>query len=286
MEKPNSFVAQIENGFRFGHELATIEDLLAKPIHIKHAHPTYEIYYLESGNVTYTVAGKVYKVNPGDVVIMNAYVLHSVDIEPTADYHRYVLEFKIDSIPVLNGINPIARFFNTSEFINVIPKELVEKSKILDILKKMESEYDSEDEYCNHILTSNITLCVVEIAKLIDLEQNLGYKYIKHSDKNSEIVNRVIQYINSNIKEDLSVVEIAQEVGFSKSYLQHIFKEVVGTPISQYILIQKMQTANFLLQNGKSLKQVSDELGYKYYPTFHATYKKFFGYSPKSQKKK
>ena len=73
-------------------------------------------------------------------------------------------------------------------------------------------------------------------------------------------------------------------MNYSKSYLQHVFKETIGVPISQYILIQKMQTANFLLEEGKSLKVIAYELGFKYYPTFFSAYKKFFGYCPKERK--
>ena len=74
-------------------------------------------------------------------------------------------------------------------------------------------------------------------------------------------------------------------MNFCKSYVQHLFKDGMGVPISKYILIQKMQTANFLLEEGKTLKEVAKELGYKYYPTFFSAYKKFFGYSPKERKK-
>lgn len=45
-----------------------------------------------------------------------------------------------------------------------------------------------------------------------------------------------------------------------------------------------MQTANFLLEEGKSLKVIAYELGFKYYPTFFSAYKKFFGYCPKERK--
>ena len=278
-------VVRNENGLRFAHELATIEELKTKPISLMHAHKAYEIYYLESGNVKYTVSDKEYIVAPGSVVVINAYVLHKVDVTPTEDYKRYVLECPINNVPVINGVNPLNRFFNTNKFINIIPKELVEKSNVLNILQRMENEYKFDDVYNNHILSSNIILYIVEVAKLIDEEQKIHYNFVNTAEKNSGVINRIIQHINDNINNKITIDSIAREMNFSKSYLQHVFKESMGVPISQYILIQKMQTANFLLEEGKSLKQVSYELGYKYYPTFFSAYKKFFGYCPKERKK-
>lgn len=279
-----SFVVKNENGLRFAHTLTTSEELKTRPISLMHAHKAYEIYYLENGKVKYTVSDKEYKVEPGSVVIINAYVLHKVDVESDTDYQRYVLECPVNNIPTINGISPLNRFFNTNNFINIIPKEFVEKSNVLDMLKRMEREYDPDDEYSNHILSSNIILYIVELAKIINIEQKLNYKFVGIQEKNSDINNKVIQFINDNIRNKLSIDSIAKELNFSKSYIQHIFKEGIGVPISQYILIQKMQTANFLLEEGKSLKEVSSELGYKYYPTFFSAYKKFYGYSPKEGK--
>lgn len=277
-------IVKIENGLRFAHELTTIRELETRPISLMHAHKAYEIYYLVSGNVTYTVSDKQYKVAPGSVVIINAYVLHKVDVKPYSDYERYVLECPVTNVPIINGINPLNRFFNTNAFINIIPPEFVKKSRALHFLQRMENEYDLEDEYNNHILSSNIILYIVELAKIMDAEQKLSYHFVKSVEKNSDINNRVIQFINDNIRNKITIDKIAKELNFSKSYLQHAFKESIGVPISQYILIQKMQTANFLLEEGKSLKEVSSELGYKYYPTFFTAYKKFYGFCPKERK--
>ena len=280
-----SLIVKIENGLRFAHECTTIRELEIRPISLMHAHKAYEMYYLVSGDVTYTVSDKQYKVAPGSIVIINAYVLHKVDVKPNCDYERYVLECPVTNVPIINGINPLNRFFNMNEFINIIPKEFVEKSNALSILERMEKEYDPADEYNNHILSSNIILYIVELAKIIDGEQKLNYNFVKSFEKNSEINNHIIQFINDNIRKKITIDTIAKELNFSKSYLQHAFKESVGVPISQYILIQKMQTANFLLEEGKSLKEVSSELGYKYYPTFFTAYKKFYGFCPKERKR-
>lgn len=277
-------IIKYESGLRFAHQLTTVRQLETRPISLMHAHKSYEIYYLESGDVKYTVADKIYKVQPGSIVVINAYVLHKVDVSPTCDYSRYVLECPINNVPTINRVNPLNRFFNTDRFVHIIPREYVETTNILSMLKQMESEYNPNDEYANHILNAYIIRYIVEVAKIVDAEQNIKYHFVSGADKNSELNNRIIQFINDNIRNKISLDDIAKAMNFSRSYIQHIFKEGVGVSISQYILIQKMQTANFMLEEGKSLKEIANELGYKYYPTFFSAYKKFFGYSPRERK--
>lgn len=280
------FLAQNETGLRFAHVLTSQEELKDKPIALMHAHKSYEIYYLVSGDVTYTISDKEYKIKPGSIVILNAYVLHKVNVNAGEDYERYVLECPFINIPTYNGINPLNRFFNTNDFVHVIPPKFVETSNIVDRLKTIVSEYDANDEYNNHILIANIINYVVEIAKLVGEEQKISYNFVKNVEKNSDIINKIIQFINDNINKKISIDTIADEMNFCKSYIQHLFRDSIGVPISKYIIIQKMQTANFLLEEGKTLKEVATELGYKYYPTFFSAYKKFFGFCPKEKKQK
>lgn len=279
------FVATNQSGLRFAHVVSTTEELVKKPVSLMHAHKGYEIYYLVSGNVVYTISDKKYIIEPGSIIVINAYVLHKVDVDPSSTYERFVLEVPLNDIPTFNGINPLNRFFNVNDFINVIPKEIVDNSNILERLNRIVSDYDEKDEYANHLLISNIIQYIVEIAKSVNQEQKINYNFINNGDKNSIIVNKIIQFINDNIRNKITVDSIADEMNFCKSYVQHLFKECIGVPISKYILIQKMQTANFLLEEGKTLKEVAQELGYKYYPTFFSAYKKFFGFCPKERKK-
>ena len=280
-----NFEVEISENFRFAHQLTKKETLNVKRQHLSHSHPTYEIYYLISGDVNYTIAGNKYHINPGEIVIVNSFSFHTVDVSAKNDYERFVLEFYSNNIQTINGINPISRFFNADEFIHIIPKQITEKYQILDKLYEMKNGYDKNDEYANHVLVSNITKFAVDIAKIINIESANKYNYINTAKKNINVINATIKYINQNITKNISIDKIAKEVGFSKSYLQHIFKETIGTSILQYISSQKMQIANYLLSTGSAPQYVCDYLGYKYYPTFSSTYKKIFDRSPRESKK-
>ena len=56
-----------------------------------HNHDFYEIYYFISGNVTYLVEGKTYRLKPGDILLVNNRELHKPSIESGKPYERIVI---------------------------------------------------------------------------------------------------------------------------------------------------------------------------------------------------
>ena len=97
-----------------------------------------------------------------------------------------------------------------------------------------------------------------------------------------EIINGVSNYIKANLDKKITIDDISNSVFLSKSYLQHLFKQYYGIPVSEYVFIQKMHVAQHMLENGASLAETASALGYKYYSSFCMNYKKYFGIPPKS----
>lgn len=271
-----------KTGFTFHHTLSTVEQIKSYGADQRHSHPQYEIYYLISGNVKYHISGQTYVIKKGDILILNAFEYHRTEILPTEDYDRYVLEFTGENVPIINGFNPLENFFKVNPFISFIPKEIVKKYKIFDYLKEVEEEAKNVNSYTNHAILSLIIGVVSRIGKAINEIENVSSLNISLGSLTDEYVNKAIAYINKNVHKKIKIEDIALSINISKSYLQHLFKNSVGIPISTYINKQKMQVAQFMIKSGKSLEEIANELGYEYYSTFSASYKKFFGVSPRN----
>ena len=64
------------SGFSFKHVLTPTSDMYKRSVSTTHSHPTFEIYYLINGNVNLHVSGQTYRIQTGDIVILNAYENH------------------------------------------------------------------------------------------------------------------------------------------------------------------------------------------------------------------
>jgi AraC-like DNA-binding protein len=100
-----------------------------------------------------------------------------------------------------------------------------------------------------------------------------------------ENIGVILDYINENISEELSIDNLANKFYLSKYYLMHKFKKQTGYTVHNYILQKRLIMSNSLIKSGKSITQVCAECGFCDYSTFFRAFKKMFGVSPKEHYK-
>ncbi len=99
--------------------------------------------------------------------------------------------------------------------------------------------------------------------------------------KHSDIIQRVMEYINNHLSDKISLNDISNYVNFSVSYLSRIFKEETGENISAYINRMRVEQAKVLLLNPKySLLDIAAISGFEEQSYFNKVFKKLCGITP------
>lgn len=94
-------------------------------------------------------------------------------------------------------------------------------------------------------------------------------------------VQRIRNYIDRNVRLDLSLADAAGFANMSPSYFSKYFKREVGKNYVTYLTEHKMALARrMLLQSGLSVVQISNELSYSRPSYFSKTFKKAVGLPP------
>ena len=111
-------------------------------------------------------------------------------------------------------------------------------------------------------------------------------KNLKASSKYSKPVIRCIDHIYTHLHMRITLTELADRVSLSPSYLSRLFKKETGLSISEYISVQKIETAkNMLLYSDYSPSQISSVLGYPSQSYFTERFKKSTGATPLEYRK-
>jgi len=98
-----------------------------------------------------------------------------------------------------------------------------------------------------------------------------------------KIINEVCFYIRENIEKDLDFKKLAEDNNLGYSYFRKIFKNYTGVPPLKYHLDLKIIRAkDMILSGGKSIKEISFELGFKSNYYFSRAFKSKMGVSPSS----
>jgi len=107
------------------------------------------------------------------------------------------------------------------------------------------------------------------------------------SIKTKQIVDSATEYIRSNVRKNITLLDVAEAVFISQYYLSHVFREVLGCTVIEYITKVKMETAKKLLHNPKnSVADVSEKLGFGDTSYFSKVFKKNEGITPTQFRKR
>lgn len=100
--------------------------------------------------------------------------------------------------------------------------------------------------------------------------------------KKSDVMNRIIDYINRNFNKNITLDLVALEIGLSPQYLSKIFKEQYGSTFIEFITLKRLKYAEELLSKGnRNIKEISKLTGYEDSNYFCRVFKKETGKSPK-----
>ena len=96
-------------------------------------------------------------------------------------------------------------------------------------------------------------------------------------------INKVYDYIDAHIGDDMTLMELSDVAGFSKYHFHRIFAAMTGETLFSFIQRLRLERAAALLcapENGASVTAVAMRLGFSSPSVFSRAFKKRFGMAP------
>jgi len=258
-----------------------------------HSHKEYEIYLFHSGECKYLIHNRIYDLKPGDLLLMDGLTLHRANPAPSVPYERSMVHFSpkwlqpvIDVLEIPNLLEPfdklnncVLRAQNSNELKKI--EHLIKQISQIDIQitddnrkNKRIKRYEIEAEL--KILVIELLLQVYKLSK-INMEESQSIK----SEKDEHVEN-IATWIEQNFQRKISLDEISFALNLSKFYISHIFKEVTGSTVMEYLMTCRLNQVKYLLEMHpeKSLATISQESGFESSAHFSRFFRKRTGLTP------
>lgn len=101
-----------------------------------------------------------------------------------------------------------------------------------------------------------------------------------------ERIQQALNYVTAHISMPLSVEELAQISGYSPSRFKFKFKKETGLTPSEYVTVQKIETAKKLLETSNvNITELAYNLGFSSSNYFSSVFKKIMGCTPREYRK-
>ena len=242
-----------------------------------HYHDFHKVVIFISGKAAYHIEGKAYQLKPWDILLVNRHAIHRPEIDPSVPYERFILCIQND-IPWQELLKCFQKANDRSYNLVRLNSALQEKMK--DILFELENSAKS-DEYGREILTQSLFLQFMVYLNRIFLEKQ--YIFDKKSYTFDSQIASILQYINHNLKEDLSVETLSARYYVSKYHLMRKFKQETGYTLHNYIVNKRLLMARTLISNGMPVTKAAQESGFAEYSTFSRAYRKQFKTNPSEE---
>ena len=245
-----------------------------------HHHDFSKIVILIDGDLTYYIEGKAYILKPWDILFVNKNEIHKPVVNPDKYYERIVIWLNPDFMAkYAQGNNNLLKCFEVAIKNNYNLLRLNMKS--IDIIKNLIQDIqncNNSNEFGSEILKESlfVQLMVLMNRLFLNSDKNRDIEDIQY-DKTIE---GVLNYINSNLENDLSIDTIASEFFISKYYLMRKFKNQIGSSIHNYVVQKRLILARSLISNGLSMNSVCSRCGFNDYSSFVRAFKKVYGVSP------
>ena len=246
-----------------------------------HYHDFNKIIIFISGDVTYIIEGKSYKLKPWDILLVGRNDLHHPIISPSSPYERIILWLNPSFLEEHNkgNCNLLSCFqLATERKLNLIRLN----NKGINSLKQNLSDLEGaikERAFGSDILKNALFLqLMVKINRLF-----LGMEVNNHIDdiKSNPLIEDMLSFINSNLDKDLSIDILSKNFFLNKYYLMHLFKKETGYTLYNYIQKKRIIKASNLIKSGMQAGEVCSLCGFGDYSTFVRAFKKEFLLSPK-----
>ncbi len=227
--------------------------------HFAHLHRSYELLYLKQGGLEVTVNGKAFLMHAGDMVLVLPYEVHSY-----RDLGGSVCDVAVFSPDYVQEFySQTVHHFLACPVFRMEPEQIRRLEALL--------FYDDSNLFLTKAALYETVACVLSQTEL---------KYRKEEDR--DLLHRILLFIRQHYREDLTLQDLAEELGYSRLYLSRYINRFLKLSFPDLIHEHRVCQAIYLLEHtAMPVSEVAFDCGYSSLRTFNRCFKRVTGKTPR-----
>lgn len=241
-----------------------------------HMHGYIEVLVFLKGDADFIVESNTYPLKPYDIMIMKSNEMHQIKHRSNTVYERVVMSLT-DSLFEKFDCGKYKEFFVSHPIgeNNCIRLGEEDRKELDAFFGRMERYIPQADDLKSSAV---IHSAAVEFLHFM----NFARKKMRVEYTQNLNVNKILNYINNEISQELKLDDIAKIMYMSKYHLCRIFKQHTGLTINNYIANKRILLTREYHMRGMNLSEACICAGFPSYCSFYKTYHNLTGKAPKN----
>lgn len=240
---------------------------------VMHAHEDFvEIILICSGSSEYLIHDKKYYIQPGDLLVYNAGVVHDEISGPDMEIGSYCVAIGGLHMP---GLRANALLPDDAGYVFPAGKSFDDLRILFEMMfRNLASGEPRAEAFC-HSLMHALLVKVLTVADGVDaiVEKPVEEPHI--------LGRRIKEYIDRHYMEPITLQSMGEALHISPYYLSHVFKQMSGYSPVQYLLRRRIGEAQTLLiTTDLSITRIAEMVGYDTQSYFNLQFTKNVGMPP------
>ena len=225
--------------------------------------------------------GRVYYLEPGDLLLINPMELHRPIVGGDGLYERIVLWVDRAWLERFSDENAsLTRCFDNAlaDHTNLLRPTVRQRAAVRSRLAELVEESYGNGGYAGaQYATAVLLQFMVELNRMA---QHTAAPE-RAAAEPAPLVSQALEYISAHYSEELSLENLAQRFFVSKYHLSHEFSRAVGVGVYRYVMLKRLQMAKQMLSGGLPPGEVCTACGFKDYTNFFRAFRTEYGVSPR-----
>lgn len=224
-----------------------------------HAHPYYHMLYIQGGTCCLKADDNIYELHQGQCALIPPYTEHSFSNNASVPMDYMEIKFTTDK---------------------AITLRISDSPLVIDLFRQIILEYPVLGPLADKSAAAYLSALLCVMTHKDRLEESGQFRYIDTTSF-GELTRCIIRYLEEHYQEELRLDDIAQSMGYSKSYLCVAFKKDAGFTILDCLnTIRIRHAAELIVYSDHSLTQVADMCGFTSVSHFNRVFVRHVGITP------
>lgn len=250
-----------------GVEIQILRDIKEK----NHFHPEIEVIFVISGSMFVNLKNNYYELKKKDIILFNSNISHQIESSNNTLICRLLISYKF-----------LAQFIRDGNYTfncNSVADNIHSYSELENIMKKIIFSYlgkEHKTECLRYGLVYELLDNLIEKFQ----EHEIYYK-CKKGNKENDRLQYIINYVNLNFQNSISLNELSKKMYTSQSTLSRFFKNKMGIYFSDFVNQVRLSYAvKDLIETDKTISKISADCGFATPSMFSKIFQNEYKVSP------